>query len=273
MNTAMRAQSFHLAESMLYPAIKIRSKRAEDMEAAAEQYRKAILAADEYLMEVTKPKNHIFGKRLLLSNELYQTFLKSNVDVISGDIDRFTENGIIIKTETEEKETATELDCVVFCTGFRSQEFLCSIKDGVYGKNGKNLQNDVWDKDNCFAYLGITVSDFPNLFMLYGPGTNLGHNSVIFMIECACDYTIKCIELMIKNWLNEVDIKKDIMMKYVEELDKENNKNAWQDPNITNWYKNEKGRGSTNWAFSCYYYWWLTRKVNLNRYNIKSIYA
>ena len=169
----------------------------------------------------------------------------------------------------EEKEI--ELDCTVFCTGFRSQEFLCSIKDGVYGKNGNNLQKDVWDGDNCFAYLGITVSGFPNLFMLYGPGTNLLSNSVLFMIECACDYTLNCIEQMMKNWINEVDVRQDVMDKFVQELDKENNKNAWQDPSITNWYKNDKGRGSTNWAWSCYYYWWLTSKCNLNDYNTRSV--
>ena len=193
-------------------------------------------------------------------------FRQDNCEVVTSDIAEFKENGIMTKDET-----LTELDAVIFCTGFRSQEFLCSLPEGVIGKNGKNLQRDVWDRDNCFAYLGVTVTDFPNLFMLYGPGTNLGHNSVLFMIECAVEYTMESIELMMKNWWSEMDVKKDVMDDFVKRLDAENAKNAWSDCGVTNWYKNEKGRGSTNWAWSCNYYWWLTKRVNDDDYNVKSL--
>ena len=191
---------------------------------------------------------------------------KVNCEVVTSDIDKFVENGIVGKDGK-----LTELDAVIFCTGFRTQEFLCSLPEGVIGKKGKHLQKDVWDNDNCFAYLGVTVTDFPNLFMLYGPGTNLGHNSVLFMIECAVEYTMQSIELMMKNWWSEMDVKQDVMDKFVKRLDAENEKNAWQATGVNNWYKNAKGRGSTNWAWNCNYYWWLTRKVNAADYNVKSL--
>eukprot|EP01084_Bolivina_argentea_P292838 503546_1 len=253
-----------------YPCIKRGSKKAIQLEQLLQQHREEEFKDRPDLLKKTVPPCRVFGKRILLHNTLFETYKQENCEIVTDKIDEFTENGIKVKS-VDGTECVKELDCVVYCTGFRAQEFLSSIKDGVIGKNGRNLQSDVWDTDNCFAYLGVTVTGYPNLFMLYGPGTNLGHNSVIFMIECACQYTIECVRKMINNCWNEVDVKKDVMDKYVEKLDKENQKNAWFDPNITNWYSNNKGRGSTNWAWSTTYYWWLTKSVNWKEYNVTSI--
>ena len=259
--TLKRAQVFVFMDTFLYAAVKTGSFFAKYIENESAKYRKLVFGDNDLLMTQTQPTNEPLGKRLLFSNELYQSYKQENCELVTSGIDQFTENGIVCKDGK-----LTELDCVVLCTGFRSQEFLCSLKAGVIGKDGKCLQKDVWNVNDCFAYLGITVSDFPNLFLLYGPGTNLGHNSVLFMIECAADYTVECIEGMMKNGWNEIDVREDVMNEFVRRLDEENKKNSWMDPKCSNWYSNDKGRGSTNWAWSCFYYWWLTKSVKFDQY-------
>ena len=142
-------------------------------------------------MKLCTPKGRVGAKRLLVSNVLFADYQRENVSIIGGGIKEFTENGILIENENlgdDHKDDGDgmreiKLDAIVYCTGYRTQEFFCSIHDAVYGKDNKHLQKDVWDTNNCFAYKGVNVSGFPNLFMLYGPGTNLIHGSVVFMIE------------------------------------------------------------------------------------------
>ena len=228
-------------------------------------------------MKLCTPKGRLAVKRVLISNTLFSDIQRENVSLIGDGIKEFTENGILIKTENDEHKndgdamTEIKLDAIVYCTGFRTQEFLCSIQDGVYGKDNKHLQKDVWNTNNCFAYKGVHVTGFPNLFMLYGPGTNLVHASVIFMIEQATNYTIKCIKKMMLNGWNEIDVKESVMREFVDKLDEGNKDNAWQFDSQSNWYKNDKGRGSTNWAWSCNYYWWIMRDIDWNAYHTASI--
>ena len=217
-------------------------------------------------MKLCEPKGQFGVKRVLVSNTIFADYKRENVTVIGDGIREFTENGIVTEDNNEVK-----LDAVIYATGFRGQEFLCSIKDGVYGKNNINLQKDVWEGNNCFAHKGVNVNGFPNLFILYGPGTNLVHNSVVYMIEQATNYTIKCIKKMMLNGWNEIDVKENRLKKFVNKLDEANKKNVWQFDQENNWYKNDKGRGGTNWAWSCNYYWWIMRDVDWSDYNINTL--
>ena len=89
------------------------------------------------------------------------------------------------------------------------------------------------------------------------------------MIECAAEYTIDCVERMILGGYGEIEVKKDAQDAYVRRLDAANAQNAWQRGEVTNWYTNEHGRGSTNWAWSCSYYWWLTKNVCWSHFALK----
>ena len=165
-----RLFGFLFCESMLYPALKpgfvsslVTAMAIKD----AEKFREAELGDDETLMRITKPRC-LFGKRILLSSELWRTYRMSKVRVVSGTIDRITANGVVFQDDVEEID---DVDCIVYCTGFRTQEFLSTVEEDVVGRNGQWLQRDLWRGNDCSAYLGVTVHGFPNLFMLYGPGT------------------------------------------------------------------------------------------------------
>src|SRR5699024_8244489 len=121
----------------------------------------------------------------LLSNNYYPALAQSNVEVENSHIKEITDNAVITKDGSQH-----EADVIIFGTGFKAVDFLAPIK--VTGLNGKAL-NDTWEK-GAEAYKGIAVPEFPNLFILYGPNTNLGHNSIIYMLESQFEYILNSIK-------------------------------------------------------------------------------
>ncbi|MFW5921044.1 MAG: flavin-containing monooxygenase, partial [Polyangiales bacterium] len=129
---------------------------------------------EPWLREALVPDYPIGGKRVLLSDEYYRTLERDDVRVITTGIERVERDAV--HTKDGERHP---VDVIVLATGFRASELLAPMR--IEGRGGRSL-NDAW-RDGAEAYLGMTVSGFPNLFIMYGPNTNLGHNSILFMIE------------------------------------------------------------------------------------------
>jgi cation diffusion facilitator CzcD-associated flavoprotein CzcO len=108
------------------------------------------------------------------SDDWYPALTRTNVDLVTDRIERITPDGVVTGGGT-----ARPADVIIYGTGFRTTEFLTPMS--VTGLGGQSL-GDAW-RDGAQAYLGITVSGFPNFFLLYGPNTNLGGNSIIYMLE------------------------------------------------------------------------------------------
>jgi len=157
---------------------------------------------------------------------------------------------------------AHRIDALIYATGFQTTEFLAPMK--IQGREGRSL-NEAW-KDGARAYLGMCVAGFPNMFMMYGPNTNLGHNSIIFMIECQTRYIIDCIEQAVGAGLKSIDIRADVMDAYNDEIQKKLAGSAWAHVDHS-WYKNEAGIITNNWSGSTLEYWWKTRRTDLSVYN------
>ena len=153
-------------------------------------------------------------------------------------------------------------DVVILATGFRSTEFLAPMV--VEGLGGRSLSCE-W-ADGARAYLGISVAGFPNFFMLYGPNTNLGHNSIIFMIECQSRYIIQCIQWLTDHRLKYVDLRPEAMEKFNRRLQHQLSRTAWA-ATANSWYKTAAGRITNNWSGSTIRYWWKTRKVDFRLYH------
>ena len=98
------------------------------------------------------------------------------------------------------------VDTLIFATGFETTSFLAPLE--IEGLGGRKLE-DVW-RDGAEAYLGMAAAGFPNLFMLYGPNTNLGHNSIIFMIECQVGYIVRCLRELARRDLAWLDVRPDV---------------------------------------------------------------
>jgi cation diffusion facilitator CzcD-associated flavoprotein CzcO len=145
--------------------------------------------------------------RPLFSNDYYATFNRPNVTLVTDRIERITASGIV----TADGEHH-DLDVIVFATGYHVDKFASRIP--ITGRGGLAL-DDAW-VDGAQAYLGITPSGFPNLFMLYGPNTNQG--SLIPMIESQARYAVRTLQAMDDAGVTWVDVKRDVMDAYNERL-------------------------------------------------------
>lgn len=197
------------------------------------------------------------AKRILITDDYYQALARPNVRLITSPIDRITRDAVI----TEDGE-AHRIDALIYATGFQTTEFLAPMK--IHGRGGMSLDR-AW-KDGARAYLGMSVAGFPNMFLMYGPNTNLGHNSIIFMIECQTRYIIECIRQAVRAGLASIEIRGDVMEAYNVEIQEKLAGSVWARVDHS-WYKNQAGLITNNWSGSTLAYWWKTRHADLSLYH------
>jgi cation diffusion facilitator CzcD-associated flavoprotein CzcO len=213
---------------------------------------------DPALRKKLIPNFPLGAKRLLFSDNYYDALNEKNVEVVTDSIKQITTKGI------QTKSNHYDLEALIFATGFIANPFLLNIE--LIGKNGKSIQKD-W-KDGQKAYLGITVSNFPNLFLMYGPNTNLGHNSIIIMSEAQANYIAQCIDKMQKNRWKALEIKPEIMENYYASIQKRLQKMIWA--KIENsWYKSPSGNHiPNNYPGRTMEYVRLTKNVDFTKFEI-----
>ena len=176
-------------------------------------------------------------KRPLISNDWYPAFNRPNVELVTEPITKVTADAIVTADGRERS-----FDTIVLATGFETTRFLSSIE--VTGRHGRRL-DDAW-ADGAQAYLGVTTSGFPNLFMLYGPNTNNG--SIIFQIECQVAYLLRQLDRLDREGLTWMDVKQDVMDDYNRRLqDDLDHVEVWSADACHNYYRNGAGRIVTQW--------------------------
>jgi cation diffusion facilitator CzcD-associated flavoprotein CzcO len=212
--------------------------------------------SDPALQDALVPDYPIGGKRILISDDYYPALARENVEVVTTPIERVSEDAIVTADGARR-----EVDAIVLATGFESTSFLAPME--IEGLDGRRLA-EAWKK-GAEAYLGVSVSGFPNFFMLYGPNTNLGHNSIIFMIECQVQYVIDCIRRMRAADLAFIDLHAEVQRAYNRRLQAELEKSVWA-ATPRSWYKTKDGRITNNWSGTTIRYWWHTRRANLGVY-------
>ena len=203
------------------------------------------------LLEKVVPAYPMGGKRALVDNGVWMEALKrDNVDLVTTPIARITPAGIVTDDGAEHAA-----DVIIYGTGFHASRFLWPMR--IVGRGGKDL-NEAWNGD-ARAYLGMTTPGFPNLFMIYGPNTNIVVNgSIIFFSECSVRYIVGCLKLMAETGSDTLEVKREVHDAFNVKVDKANDLMAWGAPNVTSWYKNATGRVSQNWPFPLVDYWTAT---------------
>src|SRR5262249_7350376 len=136
-----------------------------------------------------------------------------------------------------------EVDAVIVATGFESTAFLAPMR--IEGSDGRPL-DEVW-KDGAEAYLGLTVAGVPHFFLLHGPNTNLGHNSILFMIECQVHYVMECLRALDAGNLASLDVRADVVARYNRRLQGRLSGSVWARTGKS-WYKRADGRITNNWS-------------------------
>ncbi len=196
-------------------------------------------------------------KRLLISNDYYPALGRTNVQVITDGIKEVTERGVVTQDGTERP-----VDAIIFGTGFKVSDPI--PPKTVFGRGGQDL-SEVW-KDGPEAYMGITVAGFPNFFILMGPNTGLGHNSMVFMIESQVHYVIEALKTMKEHGLKALDVKPDAQKQFIDKVQEELKATVWNS-GCKSWYLNDKGRNISLWPGFTFAYRWRTRNFKLNKYN------
>ena len=193
---------------------------------------------DPELRKKFTPNYSMGCKRILPSNHFYPTFNKDHVHLNIEGIERITENGILDKSGNE-----IELDAIIYATGFQASEYPEEFQ--VTGKDGQPLA-EVW-KDGPEAYLGTTLSGFPNMFFIIGPNTGLGHSSMTIMIEASVQYIIECLKAMKKNDAKTMDVKQDVQDAFNVDIQAKLAKTIWQSGGCVSWYQTSTGKNTSLW--------------------------
>lgn len=205
------------------------------------------------LLEKVLPKYPPAAKRLVLDNGIWAATLKrDNVRLVTDGIREVTAAGVVAADGTE-----YPADVIIYGTGFQASKFLTPMR--VKGRGGADLHAQ-WNGD-ARAYMGITVPNFPNLFLLYGPNTNIVVNgSIIYFSECEVQYVLGCIKLLLDEGKRALDCKPEVHDAYNERIDRANLLRVWGVSDVNSWYKNDKGRVAQNWPFNLIEYWKQTKE-------------
>ena len=200
-----------------------------------------------------------YGKRILLDNNWFRTLTRPNVELVTDGIDHFAPDGIV--TSDGKLRPA---DIVVTSTGFKVSEMAARLN--LTGRGGKNLRA-AWANDNPTAYLGLTVPDFPNLFVMLGPNAGPAHGgSVIFQSECQSRYISACLVEMIERGIAAIDVHRDAHDEYIRKVDAEHEQLIWSHPGMTTYYRNKQGRVFSAMPWRFVDYWAMTHDPDLNQY-------
>ena len=193
---------------------------------------------DPALRAKLTPDYPIGCKRILISDDYYQALRRDNVELVTEAVAEITERGVRTADGAEHA-----CDVIVYGTGFDTTHFLAPLE--IHGAGGRTL-TEAW-KDGAEAYLGVTVAGFPNLFMLYGPNTNLGHNSIIIMLEAQADYVVKCMTEMRRRRARALEVRPAAFAAFNTRLQKDLEATAWAGE-CSSWYKTASGKITNNWA-------------------------
>jgi len=224
------------------------SRFARLIEKVGQAYREREVA-DPVLREQLTPDYPIGCKRILAVSDYYSTLVRDDVEVVSEPIERISRSGVVTADGRERP-----VDVIILATGFESTDFLAPID--IVGRDGRKL-DEAW-RDGAEAYLGMAVSGFPNLFMLYGPNTNLGHNSIVFMLERQISYVLQCVQEMVAEGLAALDVRPDVMAGYNRTIQRRMRGMVWE-AGCSSWYKTDSGKVTNNWPTFTVEYWLATR--------------
>lgn len=239
----LRGLTYVRAETVIYWAIR-GGRLAKVAEYVARKHLEKQIAEPSLRAKLT-PTFPIGCKRILISDDWYPALARDNVELVTEPVGRVIRTGIDTLDGVHRP-----VDTIIYGTGFLATEFLKPMD--IVGRDGVALQ-DVW-KDGAAAYLGITVPGFPNMFMLYGPGTNLGHNSIIHMIESQAAFILGKIR---EGGVHEVA--QAAYDRHQDRLAADLAETAFA-ADCNSWYKNAEGRVTTNWARRTLTYRLATRR-------------
>ncbi len=205
---------------------------------------------------------YAFGcKRVLPSNEWYPAITQSNVDVITEGIAEVRPNGIVTRDGAFH-----EADTIVFATGFHVTDI--KFADIIRGSDGRAM-SELWE-GSPQAYRGTAVAGFPNLFIVTGPNTGLGHNSLVYMIEAQLDYLMDALRTMDARGATRVEVRGAAQAAYNAGLQSRMGRTVWNSGGCASWYLDRNGMNTTIWPDFTWKYRRQTQSFDAAAYELSA---
>jgi cation diffusion facilitator CzcD-associated flavoprotein CzcO len=208
---------------------------------------------DRELRRKLTPSYTLGCKRVLLSNDYYAALQRPNVELVTAPIERITPKGIQTRDGVEHPA-----DAIICGTGFMVADYLFHLP--IVGRGGRRLEEAM--RERAGHYLGVTVHGFPNLFLMMGPNTGLGHNSMIFMIEAQARLAQKTIQALLARDLAFLDVREPVQREFTARVQERMQRAVWSS-GCHSWYMDADGYNGTLWPFFTFQYWWRTRRLAL----------
>lgn len=199
-------------------------------------------------------------KRVLISDDFYPALQRDNTGVCTEKVIEVDEHAVV--TADGERH---EVDAIIFGTGFHVTDAFDAVH--LTGRRGLRIQ-DAWT-EGMRAFLGITVTDFPNMFLLVGPNTGLGHTSIIFMIEAQVHYIMQCLRLLGRRHADLLDVRAAALEGFSRRVGQRLDGTVWNSGGCKSWYLDANGRNTTVWPGYTWQYWLRTRSVDPLDYRIE----
>ena len=251
-----RLQVWILGEYVIFPAIKRNGLMRKVVKFMVVKNLKDNIA-DPKLRQQLTPDYTIGAKRILFSHTYYQALNRPNVRLQTQPITRLTSDGVVCDDGTQH-----QFDVIIYATGFTTNPFIKSIE--VLGADGVRL-HDVW-QEGATAYLGLHTAGFPNLHMLYGPNTNLGHNSIILMLEAQVRYVVEAITHLDNIAKLSMAVKQASEQAYNQQLQAALAKMSFYEIDKS-WYM-DGNKVTNNWSGSVGAYRAKLKQINWDCYNL-----
>ncbi|GJE46344.1 flavin-containing monooxygenase [Methylobacterium soli] len=253
-----RAQLFWIHEVRAFMGFTKVSKLTGQAEGLARRHL-AKAVPDKALRAKLTPRYRLGCKRVLISDDFYPTMMRPNVSLETGGIARITPSGVIL-----EDGSAHALDAIIYATGFDLTGGFQKLD--LVGRGGLTLPQ-AW-RDGMGAFQGITVAGFPNLFLLMGPNTGLGHNSMILMIEAQVEHALSCLKAMRDKGVRVFDVKPEAQARFLADVQARMADSIWQTGGCTSWYQDHKGRNTALWPGSVLAYRRGARRARVSDYRV-----
>jgi cation diffusion facilitator CzcD-associated flavoprotein CzcO len=216
--------------------------------------------ADPVLRSKITPNYKVGCKRVMISNDYYPALTRPNVDVITDGVAEIKAHSIV-----DTKGVERPVDTIIFGTGFEVTTAYKHWK--LTGIGGQSL-GALWDKTGMRAFKGVTIAGFPNFFLLLGPHTALGHNSVVIMIEAQVNYIVDALKKLRAKGKPAINVAAPVQDKFIAGLKVKLQGTVWQDGGCNSWYQDEHGFVSTIWPGSAASYQKTMKSADLRDYEV-----
>ncbi len=236
----------------------VASERMSDY--VTSQWRRHLEAqvADPDLRARATPDYKVGCKRIGFSNDWYPALAAEHVELVADPVTAITAQGVETGDGVERS-----VDAIVYATGFAATGFLQPMD--VIGRDGRNLQ-EIW-RAGAEAFAGVAVAGFPNFFMLYGPNSNLGANSVIYMLETQIAYVRQALAALDRDRLAWIDVRADVQAAHNRWLDTTSERTTYRS-GCHSWYTTASGRNTNNWPTFTFRYRRKLRHLDLADFDV-----